>query len=81
MTVCPQADITARRGGEVYYEKQTQIRANARLIASAPDLLEACKKTLKYFSNLPKLTGEKDELLTLSAIEQAISKAEGRDGE
>ena len=44
--------------------------ANARLIASAPDLLEACKEALEN----GVWTGENS---TPKTLQQAISKAEG----
>jgi hypothetical protein len=45
-------------------------RANADLIASAPDLLEACELALQYIGDG---TGE----YALSALEDAITKAKG----
>lgn len=45
--------------------------ANARLIASAPDLFEACKHALGLLA-----TYAKEETGTLNELKQAIAKAE-----
>jgi hypothetical protein len=50
------------------------LTANARLIAAAPDLLEACKRIHNYFMG----TGG-DPLGVDQVVEKAIAKAEGRD--
>ena len=47
--------------------------ANARLIAAAPDLLEACKQLYEY---MPTLTALQRRIA--AEAEQAIAKAEGR---
>lgn len=67
---------------EKYSHTQDVDFANARLIAAAPELLEACKNALKVFSHpdnfsnhFPMPPPEWDELRTI------IAKAEGRDAE
>lgn len=49
-------------------------RANAQLIAAAPELLEACKVALAYISTACRST----EIESL--ISEAIAKAEGKAG-
>jgi len=49
--------------------------ANARLIAAAPDLLEACKAALSVIkANFPT---EQSEFMALEKLDAAIAKAEG----
>ena len=48
--------------------------ANARLIASAPELLEACKEALKEFNEMGYTPNYADNMLR-----EAIAKAEGDD--
>ena len=53
-----------------------QMEANARLIAAAPELLEAAMTAYKWLDNLPsRPAGCTDRML---ALYYAISKAEGR---
>ena len=49
--------------------------ANARLIAAAPDLLEACKAMMASPENDMK------EYVAIQLIEKAIAKAEGEENE
>lgn len=49
-----------------------EMEANARLIASAPDLLEACKASLAYVND--DYEGSIDDLIYV--LQQAINKAE-----
>lgn len=64
---------------------QTSGEANARLIAAAPDLLDACCKaagSLVLTINAFKMLGSappNDIFTKLSAVNAAIAKAEGRD--
>jgi hypothetical protein len=68
---------------EVSYEQDGHVRANAALIAAAPDLLEALKGTLAlamaYYRTLPDDGPAQDHYMT-SIIEpagRAIAKAMG----
>lgn len=57
---------------------EKEAEANAALIASAPELLEACKWALPY---LKELSGKKWTLgfgMALSEFDKVIAKAEGR---
>ena len=51
--------------------------ANARLIASAPELLEALKKIVAWHDCFPPTSGEED-LPIISQARAAIAQAEGR---
>ena len=73
-------------------ETAIEAEANAQLIASAPELLEVCKKARKLYDELSMSNleiackygdeyepmGEKDCLEMRKALDQAISKAEGK---
>lgn len=57
--------------------------ANARLIAAAPDLLAACKYTLRYFvgdkNPTPDITTQEDwQRWVIRELEAAIAKAENK---
>lgn len=51
-----------------------QSEANAQLTSAAPDLLEACKKAMDWYQEVPK--GRDWEFIRLA--KSAISKAEGK---
>mgnify|MGYP003393011123 FL=1 len=58
-TTCTHLQVTA-----------DEMKANATLIAAAPELLEACKLALSAF--------EQNHAIDWSILTQAINKAEGR---
>jgi hypothetical protein len=59
---------------------EAEDEANARLIASAPELLDACKAALAMFKKQFPLEHGNHELgATWGMLEGAIFKAEGRD--
>ena len=65
--------------GVVYDTKETFIanfnrEANGKLMAAAPDLLEACRFVVKALDRL----GTEREMLTLQVVNKAIAKAEGK---
>jgi hypothetical protein len=59
---------------DVEGETPDEAAANAALIAAAPELLEACKESLRFIVNRP----ENWALGTQDMIERAIAKAEGK---
>jgi hypothetical protein len=67
-SIGPEADPQDGSVASIFDRKDERARANARLIAAAPDLLAA----LKY---LLELGGDDDRRI---AAEAAIAKAEGR---
>ncbi len=56
MTIAAVLPHGACEGGAAYWEEEQQ--ANARLIAAAPALLEACQATLHWLHLLPTETQE-----------------------
>ncbi len=64
--VCTMQDL---KGGKNCVSRIEEYRANASLIAAAPDLLEACKVALPCISHIPIHAED------VAFIEQAIAKA------
>jgi hypothetical protein len=52
--------------------------ANARLIAAAPDLLEACRAVMWWNERVGGFSEPEDERDVLEPLRAAIAKAEGR---
>ena len=60
-----------------------EVDANANLIASAPDLLSACKYALGVLESIPEVYAEQiadilDESIDTNRLESVIAKAEGK---
>ena len=74
-----QRDEVIPYGGDLIAESIFN-EANARLIATAPELLEVCQAVLKEMKSFEQLNEEALTLsgLTTSALKDAIAKAEGR---
>jgi len=62
------------------WQSDTETEANARLIAAAPDLLDALKNVLDELHKHHKMNVKKDYSLMVadSVARKAIAKAEGR---
>lgn len=58
-------------------EKNPELHANARLIAAAPELLEACKYVVQYHRDHDSGEGELYGLDFVTTCINAIRKAEG----
>lgn len=56
---------------------EDECQANAKLIAAAPDMLEALKGILNSFHESVKTTASLDEFPSLKAVQAAIAKAQG----
>lgn len=70
--------FTIAQANEVDFDmRPEESLANARLIASAPELLEACKKGLKYARICSDGLGEKIDSDMIKMFEKVITKAEG----
>jgi hypothetical protein len=61
--------------GGVFAKDSDEAEANARLMAAAPELLDACKELLIYLGDWDDMDNE-----TCQAARHAISLAEGTDG-
>lgn len=61
---------------EVSYKQDGYVQANARLIASAPDLLEACKAVLDIINSYSHIPAQ---FKACQILQDAINKAERRD--
>ncbi len=71
----PGGTIVIHPGGS-YRAKIGELQANARLIAAAPELLEAGKEALAWWHSIPSNI-EKKEPGWLALVRAAIRKAEG----
>jgi len=72
----------ANFGGYPLVETVEEMKANARLILAAPELLEALKSTRRYLAGRVARSGTgpgSDEDKALEAARAAIAKAEGRE--
>lgn len=67
------ADSGNKVPAEVFAKDREQARANATLIASAPELLEACKQMVAVWG-----VGYDVAMQAKKQMEEAIAKAEGR---
>ncbi len=54
-------------------------RWNARLIAAAPDLLEAARAAYEVLPLLPTVPGMEERLWARKALHAALARAEGRE--
>ena len=67
---------------ELFIDGSGTWRENAFLIASAPDLLEACKKAFDNIANMDAPQSLQDKgrkLAALSTVGMAISRANGKE--
>lgn len=63
------------------YCENDERHANARLIAAAPELLEACKFVMKYHNmHLDKADGDELPFQLADAVQAAITKALAKEG-
>ncbi len=62
------------------WQTEEETKSNAQLIASSPDLLEACKKARHQLWTKRKTFMESDHE-TMNLLSAVISKAEGKKGE
>ncbi len=60
---------------ELFIRDPVEIKANARLIAAAPELLKELKLALGYFES--RLAGGSKVQMQIDRINKAIAKAEG----
>lgn len=63
-------------------DEQDEIAANARLIAAAPEMLEACKSVIQLLHDINLdggLDKNKDFMKSYNALSAAITKAEGKE--
>ena len=65
----------ARTDTSIHHSRQEQ-EANARLIAAAPDLIEALKAVQKRYADISGFTIDGENKKTLDIVDAAIEKAE-----
>lgn len=70
------ADIAYHKFTETHYPLRAESEANARLIAAAPELLDAAKWALNFITNTERSYGI--ELDASAKLRSAIDNAEGR---
>lgn len=70
-----RTDTISNEQGDMIAEVIENKEANARLIASAPELLEACKIVIMHLG--PLKNDDVFHELVIKECEQAIKKAEG----
>lgn len=72
--------ITSEGGEDIaeVYKDNDHWQANARLIAAAPKLLEACKTALSGFAYRAD-NGDEEALMDAKLLEQAINEAERKE--
>jgi hypothetical protein len=72
---CPITDFGSKYP-ETNKAELTEVEANAKLIAAAPELLEACKKMIQAFNNTPQYWLITDDVMQAENIMiEAIKKA------
>ena len=71
-----EEDTTAEPVATAHGVNKHCVLANARLIAAAPELLEALKNVAEGMDNSPMLTDTQES--QLESIRRIITKAEGR---
>ena len=86
--ICYDGNIDSKSGRSICamgfstykeYNDQPEMKANARLIAAAPELLEACKEQMRVIETMGNKTGcwpINDDNLQMAKA--AIAKAEGK---
>lgn len=81
-TVRTRASIDYEGNIEIAEACEGEHEANARLIAAAPELLDALKDVLERFKNERDIqlgNGYPEDYVSITAAEAAIAKAEGGD--
>lgn len=62
----------------IYDENEEEMKANAHLIAAAPELLEALQRLLKYHDDFYGIEQDEDPEHPLAVAKAAIAKALGQ---
>ncbi len=85
--VLPLSDFAKAQPGTLYvalcgisssYRPKAETEANARLVAAAPDLLDACKALIPYLQHHDYTHEGCDACAQVRAAKEAIARAEGR---